>query len=210
MKNIFAATAIAIAAMFSTTASHAAPIDLTINPTSDGSISVCAGCNTVDENAYVMTSVYDQGAIKFASAPIINAIASAFLTVNPYGLPLWDSTIDIYGYGTETGHLTAADANAGTFLGTLTLPAMLGYGQDAFFDVTSFLRATKASFFAFNLRSDDLDVFSSLEHNYGHPSQLLVTYEDAPVDVPEPAGLILAGVLALALVRRRNSGSGKR
>jgi hypothetical protein len=210
MKNIFAATAIAIAALFSPATSLAASIDLTINPTSDGSLYVCDGCNVVSEGAYLMAAGYIQGAVKFASAPVKKTIASAFLTVNPYGLPLWDSTVDVYGYGTETGHLTAQDANAGTFLGTLTLPANLGYGQDAFFDVTSFLRATKASFFAFNLRTESADVFSSLEYNYGHPAQLQVTYGDAPVDVPEPAGLLLAGVLAMGLVRRRFNASGKR
>ena len=200
MKTTIAAALFAFAAT-----AHAAPIDLTMNPTSDGSLYVCDGCNTVSDGDYLMAAGYIQGAVKFASAPVKQYVARALLSVNPYGLPLWDSTVDIYGYGTAAGQLTAGDANAGTFLGTLTLPANLGYGQDAFFDVTSFIRATHAPFFAFNLRSDSADVFSSMEYNYGHPAQLLVTYGDAPVNVPEPAGLILAGILALGMVRRRRN-----
>jgi MYXO-CTERM domain-containing protein len=201
MKAVFATATIAISAAFAAP-SHAATIDLTLNPSSDGSLYTCAGCNTVSEGAYLMASGTIQGAVKFSSAQVASQVASAFLTVNPYGLPLWDSTVDVYGYGTETGTLVAADANAGTFLGTLVLPANLGYGQDASFDVSDFIRATQASFYAFNLRSDSTDVFSSLEYNYGHPAQLLLSYA-TPVDVPEPAGLAFAGLLALGLMRRR-------
>jgi hypothetical protein len=84
----------------------------------------------------------------------------------------------------------------------MILPANLSYGQDAFFDVTAFIRATKAPFYAFNLRTTGTDVFSSLEYNYGHPAQLKVSF-----DVPEPASafLTLAGLAMLGAARKRKT-----
>jgi len=165
---------------------------ITIDPTADGSLYTCAGCNTVSDGAYVLTSGYIQGDVKFSTASITGSVAKAVLTLNPYGLPLFSPIVDVYGYGTTIGALDVTDANAGTFLGAFTLPANLGYGQDAFFDVTSFVAGAHSPYVAFNLRSTDTDVFSSLEFNYGHPSQLLVT-------IPEPSSfaLIAAGLLAM-------------
>lgn len=179
------------------TFSHALPI--TINPTADGSLYTCTGCNTVSDGAYVLTSGYIQGAVKFSTASIAGNVSKALLTLNPYGLPLWGSTVDVYGYGTTIGALDVTDANAGTLLGTLTLPADLGYGQDAYFDVTSFVATANSPYVAFNLRSTGADVFSSLEYNYGHPSQLLVT------TVPEPSSIALIAVGLLALGTRRST-----
>jgi hypothetical protein len=131
--------------------------------------------------------------VKFSSASITRRVIQAVLSLNPYGLPLFGTDIDVYGYGTAVGRLDATDANAGTFLGTLTLPSSLGYGEDVFFDVTAFVATANAPFLAFNLRTTGTDVFSSLEYNYGHSSQLLVTV------VPEPttAALLLGGLLAV-------------
>jgi hypothetical protein len=150
---------------------------LVLTPSSDGSLYVCDGCSVVSDDAYVLVAGYIQGAIKFSTSPLANApkIKSAFLSVNAYGLPLWDLTVDVYGYGTAEGQLVEADANAGTFIGTLTIPAETGYGEPVLFDVTAFVKKVKAPYAAFNLRTDNgTDVFSSLEYNYGQPAQLLV------------------------------------
>ena len=166
---------------------------ITIDPTSDGSLYTCDGCNVVSDGAYVLISGYIQGIVKFSSTALDGEITQAFLTLNPYALPLFGTDVDVYGYGTSEGQLVESDANAGTFIGTLTLPPDLDFGEDVFFDVTFFVASTNAPFLAFNLRSPGTDVFSSLEYNYGHPSQLLVT----AVPEPESAALFLIGLFGI-------------
>jgi hypothetical protein len=172
---------------------YASAAPLVINPTSDGSLYVCSGCNTVSDGAYLMASGYIQGDVKFSTASIHAPITKALLSLNPYALPLWGTSVQIYGYGTAIGALDASDANAGDYLGTLVLPN-LGFGEDVFFDVTDFMKTLSAPFAAFNLRTEPsgTDVFSSLEYNYGHPAQLTITES-----IPEPstATLVLAAVL---------------
>ena len=172
---------------------------LVLNPTSDGSLYTCAGCSVVSDGAYVLTSGYIQGAVKFSSATIEAPVTQALLTLNPYGLPLFGPELSIYGYGTAIGPLDISDANAGQLIGVFTLPEGLGYGQDAYFDVTTFVSSTVAPYLAFNIRSVGTNVFSSLEYNYGHPSQLHIT-----TAVPEASvfQLLTVGLLALALRMR--------
>lgn len=174
---------------------------IVIDPTSDGAIYTCAGCNPVS-NGELLVSGYIQGVVKFSSAGIDGVVESALLSVNPLALPLWGPIVDVYGYGTELGALDASDGFAGTFLGSWTLPS-LTYGQDAFFDVTSFVAGTNAPFVAFNLRTapGGTDVFSSLEQNYGHPAQLTVTTRSVPE--PSTLGLFAAGIVGLGLIPRR-------
>ena len=185
------------------------PVQTVVKPTSDGSLYTCAGCNTVVDGAYLLASGYIQGDVKFSMAGLNGLQSQVLLTLNPYGEPLWDKTVEVYGYGTSVGALAASDANAGAFLGTLVLPDHLGYGQDATFDVTSFVNSVHAPYVAFNLRTTDTDVFSSLEYNYGHPSELLATAMPAAAAVPEPANaaLMLAAIAAAAgmAVRRRRA-----
>jgi len=166
---------------------------------------VCEGCNPVSEGSSVLAAFYIQGIVKFSSEAITGPVAQAFLTLNPYSLPLFGQNLEVYGYGTTLGQLDETDGNAGALLGTLVLPLDLGFGQDAFFDVTAFVNTVNAPFLAFNLRSPDgVDDFSSLELNYGHPSQLLITFA-----VPEPPLAILLGAALLAyfgISRRRLTG----
>lgn len=171
-----------------------------IDPSDDAALYVCQGCNVVSNGQYLLVSGYIQGAVKFPTAPIAGPIEQALLAVNPYGLPLFDLVLQVYGYTANNGSIGVSDANAGTFLGTWTLPPDLGYGEDAFFDVTDFLASVTAPFVAFNLRNaTGTDVFSSLEYNYGHPAQLHVTL------VPEPTTLLLvtAGLGGIGTRRRR-------
>jgi hypothetical protein len=180
----------------------AAPLNSTssaadILPVTDGTI---YSTSTAITNQYIATSSYLRGALEFAALDT-SKFASFQLALNPYALPLGDLTIAIYGYGNADGAITGADYDAGALLGTLTLPANIGYGQDAFFDATDFVRNVPGDFFGFNLRTDSGgDTFSSLEYNYGKPSRLVVTA------VPEPstyALLLMTGAGALWWSRRR-------
>lgn len=203
MKLKMATVALAAFCFCSPSVTHAEPT-VTIDPTSDGSLYTCDSCNVVSDDAYVLVSGYIQGALKFSSAAILGTVSQAFLTLNPYGLPLFGPAVDIYGYGTTNGQLEEADANAGNFIGTLLLPPDLGFGQDVFFDVTAFLMSVDAPYIAFNLRSVGTDVFSSLEYNYGHPSQLIVTMANV-VSEPSQSALLCVAVLALICMSRFTS-----
>lgn len=177
-----------------------------VKPTSDGTVFACDGCNGVSEGAYVTLTSTGQGEIKFSMAELHARQSEVLLAINPYGEPLWGKHVDVYGTGTSTPQLVNADVDTGTFLGTLVLPDGLGFGQDATFDVTNFINGVHAPYVAFNLRSDGLDLFSSIEYNYGHPSELLATA--AAVPEPANASLMLAGLMAtasLAWRRRRAS-----
>lgn len=165
-----------------------------INPSDDAALYTCSGCVPVSNGGYLLVSGYIQGAVKFPTSSISGTVTQAKLTVNPYGLPLWGLSVDVYGFTSSSGLIDAASANAGTYLGTWMLPANLGYGQDAYFDVTGFVAANaSASYLGFNLRTPDggTDVFSSIEYNYGHPSQLLVTVSAVTDSFPPavPTGL---------------------
>lgn len=207
MKSIsIAAIGLAVAALQACAPAFAAPVQAVVKPTSDGSLYTCAGCNVVDGTDYVGTGGYVQGDVKFSMATLQRPQSQVLLTLNPYAQPLWGRQVDVYGYGTSEAALDVSDADAGTFLGTLVLPDNLGYGQDAFFDVTAFVNGVHAPYVAFNLRSDGTDLFSSLEYNDGHPSELLAIA--APVPEPASAALMLAGAFAtagLAWRRRRTS-----
>lgn len=97
------------------------------------------------------------------------------LSLNPYALPLFGPTIQVYGYATSEPGITADDCGQGEFIGTWTLPD-LTFGEETFFDVTKFIHSTKAKFFRFVLHSDGLDVFCSLDINYGTPPRLVATH----------------------------------
>jgi hypothetical protein len=110
--------------------------------------------------------------------------------------------LDVYGFASSSSSISLADLVSPTFLGTLTLPPGLGYGQDVFFDVTQFLQTVQTPYVDIVLEnSGGTDVFSSTQYNYGHPSQLTVV-------TPEPASgaLLLLGIpFAHLLLKVRKS-----
>ena len=164
-----------------------------ILPVTDGTI---YSTSTAITNQYITTSAFLRGALEFAAFDT-GKFASFQLALNPYALPLFDLTVGIYGYGNADGVITGADYDAGALLGTMTLPANLGYGQDAFFDATDFVRNVPGDFFGFNLRTDSgSDTFSSLEFNYGKPSRLVGTA------VPEPSTYALLAISAAGALWR--------
>ncbi len=164
-----------------------------INPSDDGSI---YDNGKVSTSAYLMAADYIRGVVEFPISAIDGQIQSATLSVNPYGLPLHSPVVSVYGYSSNDGRLTSSDYDAGVFLGDWLLPN-LGYGRDAYFDITTFLKTVTTPYVGFNLRTiQSADVFSSLEYNYGHPSQLSVV-------IPEPATILLLGFGGLVLRKRK-------
>lgn len=184
---------------------------VTLDPTDDGSIYFPdpSGVNTTN---YLLASGSIRGVVEFSLNQISAPIAQAFLSVNPYGLPLFGNPVDVYAYESYDGLLTSSDYDAGTFLGSWLLPSDLNYGQDAFFEVTQFLQTLSSPFVGFNLRTapGGTDVFSSLEYNYGHPSQLTITTIATPI--PEPSsvlGFLALGTLGAASALKRKLKSSK-
>lgn len=158
----------------------------TLLPSDDGYVTPNNGIGT---GSYLLVGANGwDGVVKFSLGSVQGTITQATLTVNPYGLPLWGNPINVYGRGDSSGLLSMSDFGLGNYLGAWTLPN-LGYGQDAYFDVTSLLSGLNTPFVAFNLRSGGVDVLSSLEYNYGHPSELIIT-----IVVPEPSAFLLLGV----------------
>ena len=182
------------------TASEADPILL--NPTDDARVTP-SDVVTTDYLIAGDGDVFGRGILEFSTAAFLGQVASATLSVNPYGLPLWAPTIRVYGYESTNGLVDLSDYSAGVVLGDWTLPSGLDFRQDALFDVTAFLRTVGTPFAGFVLQGlynpaisgTGYDVFSSIEYNYGHPAQLSVTV--APVPEPGTFSLFSAALLAL-------------
>jgi hypothetical protein len=164
-----------------------------INPNDDGYI---YPWGTVNTELIVLCGNAGQGVIEFPIYFINETIQKATLSINPYALPLWSPIVSVYGYSSTDGLLTMSDYDAGVFLGDLTV-SNLSFGQDAYLDVTSFLKTVTTPYVGFNLRTEHTDVFSSLEENCGHPSQLSISA------IPEPATLLLFTLGGLFLRKRK-------
>lgn len=175
---------IAASSLLLLSSTHANAESFIIEPSDDGSIYTCTGCNPVSNATYVTVSGYIQGVIKFPMDLVnnsVNPVESAQLSINPYALPVWDKSVDIYAYTDELGYLVASDGNAGVFLGTLQIPENIGYGESVYFDVTDIISIAGSPYISFNLRTDSgSDLFSSLEYNYGNPSQLIIQTAEPP------------------------------
>lgn len=175
---------------------------VTINPTSDGALYTCGGCNPTPSYTYLLVAGYIQGDARFSTASILGSVSHATLTVTPYGSPVWDD-VDVYGYTASDGAITIADADQGIFLGTMTIADMLQAGPDL--DITSFIASSSAPFVGFNLRThtpqNGADVLGSSQ--YGTPAQLTVTF----AAVPEPAtwAMMIAGFFGVGVMVRRKA-----
>jgi len=171
---------------------------ITLNPADDGSLYTCNGCNPDPSRAYVLVSGYIVGEVDFSTSSFKGQVVNALFSVNPYALPLFGPQLDVYGFASSSSTISQTDLVSPTFIGTWTLPTNLGYGQNAFFDVTSFLQSVQTPYVDIILEnSGGTDVFSSTQYNYGHPSQLTVL-------TPEPAAgaLLLLGFPFVYLLRR--------
>ena len=124
----------------------------------------------VDRGLYLDANENDHGGLEFAA---FNAgqDTSILLELNPYGLPLFGPNVSVYGFDGGTGTLTISDYSPGTLIGVWALPAGLGYGQVATYDITAFVKSVKGPYFGIILVAGG-DVFSSTYINYGTPPEL--------------------------------------
>ncbi|MCI0749791.1 MAG: hypothetical protein L0Y32_04510 [Nevskiales bacterium] len=189
--------------------SSAATVTTVLDPSDDASIYTCQGCSGVvdDQALRVDGSAQVVGVVKFETTSFTEPVTQALLSVNPYALPLWDQTLQVYGFESTGGTVQDSDASAGVLLGTWTLPPNLGFGQDAFYDVTAFFQTVTTPYVGFSLQSSGNDVFSSLEFNYGHSSQLTLV-----VAAPLPSALLLfitgfSGLFGMGLQRGSRGGN---
>jgi hypothetical protein len=93
------------------------------------------------------------------------------LELSPSGEPVFDSTVDVYGFDGGTGTLQGSNYNTGTLIGVWTLPPNPGYGQLMTFDITAFVKSVKGPYFGILLYAVG-DVFGSTASNYGTPPEL--------------------------------------
>jgi Bacterial Ig domain len=124
----------------------------------------------VDRGGYLDADVNDHGALEFAEFDVSHQ-TSILLELNPYGLPLFGPVVSVYGFDGGNGTLMSSNYNSGTLIGMWTLPAGLGYGQVATFDITAFVKSTQGPYFGIVLAAGG-DLFSSTTINYGTPPEL--------------------------------------
>jgi hypothetical protein len=137
-----------------------------------------ADCATIYSSGSVLRitgltlSASTQGGLEFAAFSA-SQYSSILLELNPSSLPMFDLTVDVYGFDGGTGTLTGSDYNSGTFIGTATFPPNPAYGQITTYDVTAFVKSIKEPYFGFILHGAG-DVLSSTTVNYGTPPELYV------------------------------------
>jgi hypothetical protein len=171
MKQFLRAAVVAVAPIF------IQPTPVSILPSDDGYVLP----------PYVITEDYliagdadyqGLGVVEFPMHDVKHNVDSALLAVNPYGLPLNTTVMNVYGYESKNGRVDVSDATAGVLLGQWNVPADIDYGEETFFDVTDFLRTVKSKYVGFRLQAvphGTYFLFSSLEYNLGTPARLIVT-----------------------------------
>jgi hypothetical protein len=135
---------------------------------------------SVNRGGYLDTAGNIHGGLEFAAFNT-RPYTAIQLELNPYGLPLYDPNVNVYGFDNATGTLMSSNFNSGTLIGVWALPPGLNYGQVATYDVTAFVKSAQGPFFGFILIANGGDIFSSTYINYGTPPEL---YAIGPVPSP--------------------------
>jgi hypothetical protein len=131
-----------------------------------------------DDYVFAGDEYLGRGVLEFPFKDFRHRVETAVLAVNPYGLPLHAPVVNVYGYSSKNGVVDLGDYDAGVLIAQWVLPPDLDYGEEAFLDVTEFVKTVKTKYVGFVLRSPSpglYDLFSSLEYNLGTPSRLIVT-----------------------------------
>lgn len=132
----------------------------------------------VDSGGYLSTGGNIRGGLEFAALDPV--YSSVLLALNPYGLPMGDLNVDIYGFDGGTGTLYGSNWYSGTLIGAVVFPPNVNYGQVETLDVTRFVLSAHGPYFGFIIQAPGGDVFSSLNDNYGTPPELIVTLSTLP------------------------------
>lgn len=193
--------------------SSAAPSIATqvINPVGDGAVNngQCFGCATSIDKSYVIVSSFWDGIVKFSRSDISGTVADAKFTLTTPGTSLFETNVQVFGFGSSFGQLDATDAGAGSFLGVMNFSPDGGVGT---FDVTAFLNTSISSFVGFRLATPNnigTDLFGSLDA--GVPGKLSFDLTDpGPPSsaVPENASwiMMIAGFGLVGLAMRKRHG----
>ena len=132
----------------------------------------------VNSGGYLSTAGNIRGGLEFAALDPI--YSSVLLALNPYGLPMFDLNVNIYGFDAGTGTLYSSNWYSGTLIGTIVFPSNINYGQVETLDVTRFVQSAKGPYFGFIIQAPGGDLFSSLSINYGTPPELIATLSTLP------------------------------
>lgn len=158
---------------------------VSVNPLLATNYLLTADCATIYSSGSVLRSIgltlgsSTRGGLEFAEFNT-SQYSTILLELNPTGLPVFDSTVDVYGFDGGTGTLAGSNYYSGTLITTLTFPPNPNYGQIATCDVTAFVKSTKGPYFGFILYAVG-DVLSSTTVNYGTPPEL---YAIGPAPFP--------------------------
>jgi hypothetical protein len=126
-------------------------------------------------------------AYKFPSGDIQGYVTSATLYVSPAALPVWNTTLGLYGYESTTP-LLGGPTTSWYDIGTRYYRRNIRFGEYAELDVTDFMRNVKSPYVEIHISTDEL---------FTRGAQLRVT-----TFVPEPSSFdylaICIGALLIA------------
>jgi hypothetical protein len=142
-----------------------------------------------------------EGDLQFASFDS-SPYTSINLELNLGSGPIGATNLYVYGYDNAPGTLSAADYNAGIYLGQWEISPNLDFNQEILFDVTPFVQSAQGSFFGFDLRVDVQDVggaalFTSTEYNYGIPPALIAVAPEPNISALFSLGIVCWPVIAI-------------
>jgi hypothetical protein len=167
-----------------------------IAPIEDGYVT-----STFTNNSdYILVGGNVEGALMFSTAT--SASYNQFsLEINPYGEPVQNNALNVYGFSSSSSTFNIGDYDQGTLLGTFTNLSSKTFGQESFLNITPFVQSVGGSYFGILLQAPSgevEDIYSSTQSNDGQPSGILAS------DVPEPSTLaLLLGSLGLVAFLRR-------
>ena len=189
MHNLYANLVAVVTLAFAT--SQVQAYTYTVDPLLDGSLVLCSPCSSYPGSVAVTSGTEFQGLVRFKTPQNLLSTDRIELSLTLSALPSQSTQEAIYGYESYAIGINSSDKYAGTFLGNLYIQADALLGTSYQLDVTDFVKAASAPYISFNLRSTELNSFTSIGNRSTTPTQLWVS------TIPEPA---TSGIFALGIV----------